>query len=97
MILDGRGDHVIGMNLRCALDKSCQRLQHLLIGNGVVVVGIFLVVPHTDRKHVNSARAGESDFVLKPILLAQQGQDVLFEGSRVIGQIIRFQMKSDIT
>ena len=36
VLLDGRGDHVKGVNLGRALDKSCQRLQHLRIGIGAV-------------------------------------------------------------
>src|ERR1039458_7116568 len=60
VLLEGRGDNVKGVNLGCSLDKSCQRLQHLWIGVGVIVVGIFLVFPQTDRDHINSAGTGES-------------------------------------
>ena len=38
MLRDGRGDHVEGVNLRRSLDESCQRLQHLRVGIGVVTV-----------------------------------------------------------
>ncbi len=96
MLLEGRGDNVKGVDLGRSLDKSGQRLQHLRIGIGVVVVGIFLVFPQTDRGHINSAGTGESDFVLKAILLTKQRQDVFFKPSRVIGQHIRLQMERDI-
>ena len=77
--MQGRGDNVKGVNLGRSLDKSCQRLQHLRISIGIVRVGIVLVFPQTDRGHINSARAGESDFVLKAILLAKQRQDVFLK------------------
>src|ERR1035438_3278858 len=96
VLLEGRGDNVKGVNLGRSLDKSCQRLQHLRIGTVVVVVGIFLVFPQTDRGHINSAGTGESDFVLKAVLLTQQRQDVFFKSSCVIGQHIRLQLERDI-
>jgi hypothetical protein len=86
VLLEGRGDNVKGVNLGRSLEKSCQSLQHLRIGIGVVVVGIFLVFPQTNRGHINSPRTGESDFVLKAVLLTKQRQDVFFKTSRVIGQ-----------
>src|ERR1700675_2763147 len=97
MLLEGRGNNVKGANLGRSLDKSCQCLQHLRIGIGVVVVGIFLVFPQADRNYINSAGTSEGDFVLKAILFAKQRQDVFVKSSRVIGQHIRFQMDRDIT
>jgi len=96
VLLQRRGDNVIGVNLERSLDESCQSLQHLRIQAGVVVVGIFLVFLETDRGDINSAGTGESDFVLKAILLTQQRQDVFLKRSRVIGQGVRLQMERDI-
>src|SRR5579864_8590214 len=72
VLLEGRGDNVKGVNLGRSLDKSRQRLQHLWVCIRVVVVGFFLVLPQTDRGHIDSAGTGERDFVLKAILLTQQ-------------------------
>src|SRR5208282_4116141 len=95
-LVKGRGDNLKGVDLGCSLDESCQRLQHLRVGVGVVIVGIVLVIPQTDRGHINSAWTGESDYVLKAILLTQQRQDVFFESTGVIGEHIRLQMERDI-
>ena len=49
VLLEGRGHNVKGVNLGRSLDKPCQRLQHLRIGIGVVVVRIFLAFPQTNH------------------------------------------------
>ena len=63
--MEGRVDNVKGLNLGRSVDKSRQRLQHLLVGMGVVIVSIVLVIPQADCSHINSAGTSESDFVLK--------------------------------
>src|ERR1017187_3778513 len=96
VLLERRGDHVKGVNLGRAVEKSCQGLQHLRICIGVVSIGIVLVFPQTDCGHIYSARTGERDFVLETILSTKQGKDVLLKSSGVIGQHIGFQMNRNI-
>src|ERR1700688_420407 len=75
VLLEGRGDHVKGVNLGRALDKPCQRLQNLRLGIGVVRIGIVLVIPQTDGGHIAPARTSECDFVFKTILSTKQRKD----------------------
>ena len=70
-LVEGRVDNVKSLNLGRAVDKSRQRLQHLLVGMGVVIVGIVLVIPQADCSHINSPGTSERDFVLKAILFTK--------------------------
>src|SRR5580704_7049585 len=88
----GGVDNVRGLNLGRSLDKSCQRLQHLRIGIGVVSFGIGFALPQTDCSHINSARTGEGYFVLKAVLFTQHRKNILLKRSRVIGKRIGFQV-----
>ena len=94
--MEGRGDNVSGVNLRCSLDKSCQRLQHLRINIGVVSFGIGLVFPQTDCSHINFAGTSECDFVLKAILLTKQREEeiVLSLGGLLLPRSLRFRMSA---
>jgi hypothetical protein len=67
--MEGRVDHLTGLNLRRSLDKFCQSLQHLWIGFRVVSLCIGFVVPQTDCTEICTAGTREGDFVLKTILL----------------------------
>jgi hypothetical protein len=49
--MEGRVDNLTALNLGCALDKSCHRLQHLPIGLGVVSFGISLILPALRETH----------------------------------------------
>src|ERR1700722_33889 len=93
VLLEGRGDHVKGVDLGRTLDKSCQRLQHFRVSICVVGIGIVLVIPETDCGYIDSAGTGKGNFVLKAVLSTKQGKDVLLKSSRVIRQHIGFQMK----
>lgn len=84
VILEGRGDNVVGVHLPCSIDKSRQRLQYLRIGMCVVVVGVAFVVPQTDRDHINSTGPSESDFVLKAILLTKYRCETPFRSAQRI-------------
>src|ERR1700686_2182344 len=95
-LVKGRVNNVRGLNLGRPLDESCQRLQHLRIGIGVVSLGISFVFPQTDCSHINSTGTSESDFVLETILFTKQRKDFLLKSSRVIGERIRFQMNRNI-
>src|ERR1700680_3367834 len=85
VFLESRGDNIKGVNLGRSLDESCQRLQHLGIGICVVSVGVVLVIPKTNCRHIHAAGTSEYDFVLESILSTKQGKDILLKSPRVIG------------
>src|SRR5882762_388422 len=94
-LVEGRVDDIGGLQLRRALDKSCERLQHFGVRIGVVRFCAGFVVPQADGRDVDSPGAGECNFVLKAILLAQQRKNVLVKCSAVIGKHIGFQTKGN--
>src|SRR5580698_717619 len=70
-LMERRVDDVGGLNLGRSLDKSCQGLQHFGIRGSVVIFCTDFVVPQTDGSHIDSAGAGERNFILKAVLLAK--------------------------
>src|ERR1700692_4048005 len=54
-MMEGRGDLLERLNLGRSIDHSCNVLQHLWVGIGVVSVCIGFVLPQTDRNHIHGA------------------------------------------
>ena len=46
--MEGRDDRLKRLNTRSSIDRFRQGLQHFGVNAGVVVVGIFLLIPQTD-------------------------------------------------
>ena len=71
-----------GLNLGRSIDESLHRLQHFWISIRVVRFRIGFVVPQTDGGHIDSARTGQRNFILKAILLAKYRKNI-FSNVRV--------------
>ena len=54
-MMKGRSDLLERLNLGRSIDHSCNGLQHLWVGIGVVSVCIGFVLPQTDRSHIRGA------------------------------------------
>src|SRR5437773_2690995 len=78
-LVEGRTGHLVGLHLRRTVDNLRQRLEHAGVClTGVRICAVFQI-PHADADRVHSARGNEGDLVLKALLLAEHGDDVLVD------------------
>ena len=77
---------------RCTFDHIGQHRDYIFVRLAVIQVCVFLRVPQTARKYLCAAGGGKRDFVLKSLLLAEQGNDFLLKSAGKFGELIGLQL-----
>src|SRR3989442_6571 len=95
-LVEGRVRHLVGLNLRCSINRLRECRQHLRIDVAVIVVRVLFPIPQTDRNRFGAVRREERNLVLEAILLPKQGQDVLLERPGELTGRIGLQMQGHI-
>src|SRR6266480_2502076 len=70
--------NLVGINLSVSVNQICQNRGYFCVRAAVVGVGAFFVVPQTHAERFGSGGANKRDFILKPVLFAKHGNDLLF-------------------
>ena len=93
--MEGGVRYVKSLNPGTSLNHRGHDLCDTRIRAAVVGFGVFRSGPQTEGERFLASRAHERHFVLEPILLAKQGNNLRLQFVRKLGNAVRFQAHVD--
>src|ERR1700694_518597 len=91
-LVESEVGNLVGINLRISVDQIRQDRGHFYVWPAVVGIGAFFVVPQTHAEGFGSSGANKRNFILKPLLFAKHGNDLLFQPLGKRGRAVGLQM-----
>ena len=82
-------DYLGGNNLWYSSDYVFQQLEYIFVDTAIVGLSVLLRVPQADGLYVSTVGFGKSNFVAKPLLLAEQWENLVLQGLGEFSEFVR--------